>query len=94
MRGLDADTVAAESRTDPIAIGPVAEAAAVLSGLRTFDARPAGGRIELDYRDNWARRRGERYPVLPEHRCGTEWPGDTITAILDRKRATPDACPF
>lgn len=98
FRGLDDDKCAGVAVVDTRAVGPMGELVALLAGRATYSLRRAGGRLELDYRDDF-RIRGEpagspNLDVLVQHVCGSV-PSQLIpSALKSPDYSTHDECPF
>jgi hypothetical protein len=88
LTGLDADRCALAATVDPTALDHLGEYLALATGLRTYTlARRTNAsgnpRWEIDERTRWAIAHKERrYPVLPQHRCGTHLPANGSAAFV------------
>lgn len=96
--GLDADTCAIETTTDPTPLTPLGEALALLDNRRTWALHRERSRYVLDRRDHHeithhpATSRS-REDVLRAHRCHTPPAADAVTAPSSFTPPTPPLPP-
>jgi hypothetical protein len=93
LAGLDEDRCALESAVDPVPLGTLGEAVALLQGRNTLAVHRDGGRFILDRRHPLqikARPAGatDREDVMAEHRCGAPVP-DQLAAATSFAETTP-----
>lgn len=94
--GLDADNCALTATCDPIALTPLGEAVALLTGRATYALTPGQDRKELDYRDEWRIANPTKNPVLAAHHCN----GIDLTPFAQpapapkQKEAANAKCPY
>lgn len=102
LAGLDGDTAAWAVKCDPHEIDTRGELIALALNLRTFTltrATNSSGKAawNLDPRDRWAIRNGQRTALVAQHRCGIAVPPATesrLPAWLNRRTTTTDQPPF
>ena len=79
LTGLDADRAALPAECDPTEIDTRGELVALALGLRTYTltrATNSSGKTawNLDRRDQWQIRAGQRTAIVAQHRCGIAIP--------------------
>lgn len=103
LLGLNGDRAGYPAKCDPHEIDTRGELVALALGLRTYmltrSVNSAGKGIwNLDPRNPWAIRAGQRTALVAQHRCGIAIPPATeshLPAWLDRAaRPAPDQPPF
>lgn len=76
LHGMDADVLAGMATVDPTPINRHQEIWCALHDRRTYSLRiDADRRIEINDRPRWALGLEFRDPIVPEHQCGSEYPG-------------------
>lgn len=102
LAGLDDDIAAWAVKCDPHEIDTRGELVALALNLRTFmltRSTNSSGKAtwNLDPRDRWAIRAGQRTAIVAQHRCGISIPSATESRLptwLNRHIATTDQPPF
>ena len=102
LTGLDDDTAAFPATCDPHEIDTRGELVALALNLHTFTltrATNSSGKStwNLDPRDQWSIRAGQRTALVAQHRCGIAIPATTesqLPAWLHRRTAPTDQPPF
>lgn len=102
LAGLDGDIAAWAVKCDPHEIDTRGELVALALNLRTYTltrATNSSGKAtwNLDPRDQWAIRAGQRTALVAQHRCGIAIPAATqsrLPAWVNRRTATTDRPPF
>lgn len=99
MVGLDDDSCALTAVVDPYPLSPAGEVVALMQGRKTYTLAWAGGRYEIDRRDEW---RIEGNPpgsrptvdVVVNHECGTQPFQRLSTLERGKRREQPIDPPF